>query len=102
LAAVSCPTKSPSRKVGEIDNRGSHFYIAQFWAQGLAAQNDDAALKAHFGPIAEQLAANESKIVDELIAAQGSAVDLGGYYHAPQEKISAAMRPSSTMNTIIG
>ncbi len=94
--------KSPSRKVGEIDNRGSHFYIAQYWAQALAVQSDDADLKAHFAPIAEQLTSNESKIVDELIAAQGDAVDLGGYYHAPQDKVSAAMRPSLTLNTIIG
>ena len=94
--------KSPSRKVGEIDNRGSHFYIAQYWAQALATQNDDITLKAHFGPIAEQLTSNESKIVDELIAAQGTAVDLGGYYHAPQDKVCAAMRPSLTLNTIIG
>ena len=94
--------KSPSRKVGEIDNRGSHFYIAQYWAQALATQNDDITLKAHFGPIAEQLTYNESKIVDELIAAQGTAVDLGGYYHAPQDKVCAAMRPSLTLNTIIG
>ncbi len=94
--------KSPSRKVGEIDNRGSHFYIAKYWAQELAAQNDDADLKAHFGPIAEQLASNETKIVDELIAAQGAAVDLGGYYHVPLDKVQAVMRPSSTLNTIIG
>jgi isocitrate dehydrogenase len=94
--------QSPSRKVGEIDNRGSHFYIAKYWAQALAAQNDDADLKAHFGPIAEQLASNEQKIVDELLAAQGAAVDLGGYFHAPQDKVSAAMRPSSTLNAIIG
>ena len=94
--------KSPSRKVGEIDNRGSHFYIAQYWAQALAAQNDDVTLKAHFDPIAEQLTSNESKIVDELIAAQGTAVDLGGYYHASQEKVCATMRPSLTLNTIIG
>ena len=94
--------KSPSRKVGEIDNRGSHFYIAQYWAQALATQNDDITLKAHFGPIAEQLTSNESKIVDELIAAQGTAVDLGGYYHAPQDKVCAAMRPSLTLNKIIG
>jgi isocitrate dehydrogenase len=94
--------KSPSRKVGEIDNRGSHFYIAQYWAQALATQNDDITLKAHFGPIAEQLTYNEPKIVDELIAAQGTAVDLGGYYHAPQDKVCAAMRPSLTLNAIIG
>nr|HIL77122.1 NADP-dependent isocitrate dehydrogenase [Rhodospirillales bacterium] len=94
--------KSPGRKVGEIDNRGSHFYIAQYWAQALAAQNDDVTLKAHFDPIAEQLTSNESKIVDELIAAQGTAVDLGGYYHASQEKVYATMRPSLTLNAIIG
>ena len=94
--------QSPSRKVGEIDNRGSHFYIAKYWAQALVDQNDDADLKAHFGPIAEQLASNEQKIVDELLAAQGAAVDLGGYYHAPQDKVSAVMRPSSTLNAIIG
>jgi isocitrate dehydrogenase len=94
--------KSPSRKTGEIDNRGSHFYIAQYWAQALAAQNDDAGLKAHFGPISEELVSNESKIVGELIAAQGTAVDLGGYYHAPLDKIAAAMQPSATLNTIIG
>jgi len=94
--------QSPSRKVGEIDNRGSHFYIAKYWAEALAAQDDDADLKAHFAPIAEQLAANEGKIVDELIAAQGAAVELGGYYHAPQEKVDAAMRASATLNGIIG
>ncbi len=94
--------KSPGRKVGEIDNRGSHFYIAQYWAQALAAQNDDVTLKAHFDPIAEQLTSNEPKIVDELIAAQGTAVDLGGYYHASQEKVYATMRPSLTLNAIIG
>ena len=93
--------QSPSRKVGEIDNRGSHFYIAKYWAQGLAAQDDDTDLKAHFGPIAEQLAAYEAKIVDELLAAQGAAVDMGGYYHAPQDVVSAVMRPSSTLNAII-
>jgi len=94
--------KSPSRKVNEIDNRGSHFYIAKYWAEALAAQEDDADLKAHFAPFAEQLASNEDKIVEELLAAQGDDVDLGGYYHAPQEKVSAAMRPSSTLNAIIG
>jgi len=102
IEGVLNENKSPSRKVGEIDNRGSHFYLAQYWAQALTAQNDDAALKAHFGPIAKQLTSNESKIVDELIAAQGAAVDLGGYYHTSQDKVSAAMRPSLTLNTIIG
>jgi isocitrate dehydrogenase len=94
--------QSPSRKVGEIDNRGSHFYIAKYWAEALAAQDEDADLKAHFSPIADQLAANEGKIVDELIAAQGAAVELGGYYHAPQENVDSAMRPSATLNGIIG
>ncbi|MDP6172681.1 MAG: NADP-dependent isocitrate dehydrogenase, partial [Rhodospirillales bacterium] len=94
--------KSPSRKVNEIDNRGSHFYIALYWAQALAAQSDDADLKAHFGPMAEQLASNETKIGEELLAAQGAAVDLGGYYHAPQDMVDVAMRPSSTLNAIIG
>jgi isocitrate dehydrogenase len=94
--------KSPSRKVGEIDNRGSHFYIAHYWAQALAAQNDNLYLKAYFGPITKQLSINENKIVDELLAVQGTSVDLGGYYHSSQDKISAAMRPSLTLNTIIG
>jgi isocitrate dehydrogenase len=94
--------KSPSRKVGEIDNRGSHFFIAQYWAQALADQDDDAEIKAHFGPIAKQLVADEAKIVEELLAAQGAAVDMGGYYIAPQEKVDAAMRPSPTLNAIIG
>jgi isocitrate dehydrogenase len=94
--------KSPSRRVGEIDNRGSHFYIAQYWAQALATQDDDTDLKTHFSLISEQLSANESRIMDELIAAQGKAVDLGGYYHAPQDKVYAAMRPSLTFNKIIG
>ena len=94
--------KSPSRKVGEIDNRGSHFYIALYWAQAMASQDQDAGLKAHFAPIAEQLAAGEAKIVEELEAAQGSAVDLGGYYHPNPEKVKTAMRPSQALNAIIG
>ena len=94
--------KSPRRKVGELDNRGSHFYIAKYWAEALAAQSDDADLKAHFAPIAEALAANEGRILDELNAAQGQAVDLGGYYHADPAKVTAAMRPSATLNGIIG
>jgi len=94
--------KSPSRKVNEHDNRGSHFCIALYWAQALAAQDEDAALKAHFAPIAEALATNEAKITEELLAAQGSPVDLGGYYHAPDDKVAAAMRPSATLNGIIG
>ncbi|MBL6763674.1 MAG: NADP-dependent isocitrate dehydrogenase [Verrucomicrobiae bacterium] len=93
--------KSPSRRLGEIDNRGSHFYLALYWAQALAAQDDDAGLKAHFAPIAEQLAANESKIAAELIGAQGSPTDIGGYYQPDDAKASAAMRPSPTLNAII-
>jgi len=93
---------SPSRKVNEIDNRGSHFYIAMYWAQALAAQDEDADLKAAFAPMAEQLAANETTITAELLAAQGAPVDLGGYYHADPAKVAAAMRPSATLNGIIG
>jgi len=94
--------QSPSRKVNEIDNRGSHFYIALYWAEALAAQDDDGELKAHFAPIAERLAANEATINEELLQAQGAPVDLGGYYHADPAKVTAAMRPSATLNGIIG
>jgi isocitrate dehydrogenase len=94
--------KSPGRVVGEIDNRGSHFYLALYWAQALAAQDEDAELKQHFTPIAQQLADNEATIIAELDATQGKAMDLGGYYHAPAAKVAAAMRPSHTMNAIIG
>jgi len=93
--------KSPSRKVGGIDNRGSHFYLAMYWAQALAAQDDDAALKAKFAPLAEALTANETKIVGELIAAQGKQVDIGGYYRPDMAKLSAAMRPSATLNAAL-
>ena len=94
--------RSPSRKVNEIDNRGSHFYVALYWAEALAAQDADRDLKAHFAPIAEALAGNEDKINGELLAAQGRPVDLGGYYNAPQDTVDAAMRPSATLNGIIG
>ena len=94
--------KSPARKVGGLDNRGSHFYIALYWAQALAAQDKDAELKAHFTPIAEALAANEDKIVAELNGVQGARADTGGYYHAPADKVAAVMRPSATLNEIIG
>ncbi len=90
--------KSPSRKLGGIDNRGSHFYIALYWAQALAAQDDDAALKARFAPLANALAGNEQKIVEELAAVQGKAVDIGGYYRPDVAKAAAAMRPSATFN----
>jgi isocitrate dehydrogenase len=93
--------KSPSRKLGGIDNRGSHFYIALYWAQALAAQDDDAALKARFAPLAKALADNEQKIVEELAAVQGKPVDIGGYYRPDVAKASQAMRPSGTFNTAL-
>jgi isocitrate dehydrogenase len=94
--------KSPSRKVHELDNRGSHFYLAMYWAEALAAQTDDAELSAQFAPLATQLADNELIIVEELNAAQGDAVDIGGYYHPDPQLTAAAMRPSSTLNTLLG
>ena len=93
--------KSPARKVGGLDNRGSHFYIAHYWAQALAAQNQDAELKKIFTPVTEALTANESKIVSELAAVQGSAIDVGGYYMPDDAKASVAMRPSATFNGIL-
>ncbi len=93
--------KSPSRVVNEIDNRGSHFYIALYWAQELANQNEDADLKAKFAPVAESLAKYEDQIVTELIDIQGNAMDIEGYYSPSAEKATAAMRPSSTLNAII-
>ncbi|KAI2676445.1 MULTISPECIES: NADP-dependent isocitrate dehydrogenase [unclassified Pseudomonas] len=93
--------KSPSRKVGNIDNRGSHFYLALYWAQALAAQTEDAALQAQFGELAKTLTENEATIVAELNAVQGKPVDIGGYYHANADLISKAMRPSNTFNTAI-
>ncbi len=93
--------KSPSRKVNELDNRGSHFYLAMYWAQALAAQSKDAELKKVFEPIAKELAANEAVIVDELNAAQGKAMDVGGYYAPVFEFATKAMRPSKTFNEII-
>lgn len=93
--------KSPSRKVGGIDNRGSHFYLTLFWAQALAAQDDDAALKAQFATLAKTLTDNEEKIVAELNAVQGKPVDIGGYYFANPELTSKAMRPSATFNAAI-
>jgi len=90
--------KSPARKVGEIDNRGSHFYLALYWAQALANQDEDAALKAKFAPLAQLLADNEQKIVAELNGVQGKPVDIGGYYRPDLGKVAAAMRPSRTFN----
>ena len=93
--------RSPGRKLGTIDNRGSHFYLALYWAQALAEQNADAELKAQFKPIAEELAANEAKIVAELLAVQGKPVDIGGYYKPDEKKATAALRPSATLNAIL-
>ncbi|HLT06341.1 MAG TPA: NADP-dependent isocitrate dehydrogenase [Cyclobacteriaceae bacterium] len=94
--------KSPSRKVNELDNRGSHFYLALYWAEALATQDKDPELKQTFGKIASALAENEAKIVEELNNAQGSPVDIGGYYKPHPEKASNAMRPSKTFNEILG
>ena len=93
--------KSPSRKLGGIDNRGSHFYLALYWAQALAAQDQDADLKARFAALARALSDNEAKIVAELAAAQGKPVDIGGYYRPDVAKMSAAMRPSPTFNALL-
>jgi isocitrate dehydrogenase len=93
--------RSPARKVGEIDNRGSHFYLALYWAQALAAQSKDKEIQARFAPLAQELAANEAKINQELIAAQGKPVDMGGYYHPNFDKTSKAMRPSETFNSAL-
>ena len=93
--------KSPSRKTGELDNRGSQFWLALYWAQELAAQTDDADLAAAFGPLAEQLAADSDAILAELAEVQGKAVDLGGYYEPNAEKLRAAMCPSATLNAAL-
>ena len=90
--------RSPARRVGELDNRGSHFYLAQYWAQALAAQNEDKALQEYFAPLAKALTENEEKILGELVGGQGKPVDMGGYYHPDFAKTSAAMRPSATFN----
>ncbi len=94
--------KSPGRKLGTIDNRGSHFFLALYWAQALAAQNQDAELKAIFTPIAAALTANEAKIVGELLAVQGKPTEIGGYYLPDEAKANAVLRPSQTFNTILG
>ena len=93
--------KSPARKVGELDNRGSHFYLAMYWAQALAEQNEDAGLKAKFAPLAKALTENEAKIVGELNGAQGKPVDIHGYYHPDIALLSKAMRPSETFNAAL-
>ena len=94
--------KSPSRKVNELDNRGSHFYLALYWAEALASQDKDTDLKEHFGKIASELEANEAKIIEELNGAQGSPQDIGGYYKMDNQKTSSAMLPSETLNKILG
>lgn len=93
--------KTPARKIGEIDNRGSHFYLALYWATCLAEQTDDKELQAHFAPIAEKLKQNEVQIANELLQVQGKPVDIGGYYLPNQEKLKACMRPSELFNKII-
>jgi len=93
--------KSPGRKLGTLDNRGSHFYLAMYWAQALAAQDVDAGLKAKFAPVAKALTENEAKIVEELNAVQGKAVDIGGYYHPDLAKLAKAMRPSATLDAAL-
>ena len=93
--------KSPSRKIGSIDNRGSHFYLAMYWAEALATQTKNAEMAAIFAPVAKAMEDQETKINEELIGAQGKAQDIGGYYQPNSEKTDAGMRPSSTLNTII-
>jgi isocitrate dehydrogenase len=94
--------RAPSRKVGELDNRGSHFYLALYWARELAQQDEDAELAERFKPLAERLARDEEKIVSELDAVQGSSVDIGGYYRPDPDRVRAAMRPSGTFNAALG
>lgn len=94
--------RSPSRKVGEPDNRDSHYWFARYWAEALAAQSDDADLAAEMAPLAKELADKEEQILSELAAVQGPSVDLGGYYHTDPAKTAAVMRPSATLNAIIG
>jgi isocitrate dehydrogenase len=93
--------KSPSRRTGELDNRGSHFYLAMYWAEALASQDEDAELKAQFAPLAKSLAENEQKIVEELASVQGKAADIGGYYQVDPAKCEAVMRPSATLNAAL-
>jgi isocitrate dehydrogenase len=93
--------KSPSRKVGELDNRGSHFYLALYWAHELAQQDRDVEIGQRLAPLAERLAAGEEQIVQELTEVQGSPADIGGYYRPDPERMAAAMRPSATLNNAI-
>ena len=100
-ALILSNNKTPARKVGQIDNRGSHFYLALYWAQALAAQTKDREIQARFAPLAETLSRNEAKINEELIAVQGKPADMGGYYHPDVAKTSKAMRPSLTLNAAL-
>jgi isocitrate dehydrogenase len=93
--------RSPSRRAGELDNRGSHFYLALYWARELAAQAEDADLAERFKPLAAQLAADETVIVGELAAVQGSPAAIGGYYHPDEALAASAMRPSATLNAAL-
>jgi isocitrate dehydrogenase len=93
--------RSPGRKLGTIDNRGSHFYLALYWAEELAKQTDDAELAAAFAPLAQKLRAGEQAIVDELLAVQGKPADIGGYYRPDEAKVNAVMRPSATLNAAL-
>ncbi|CAG0123902.1 isocitrate dehydrogenase [Rhodocyclaceae bacterium] len=101
IAGILDNNKSPTRKLGELDNRGSHFYLALYWARALAAQTKDKDIQARFVPLARTLSDNEAKINAELIAAQGKPVDMGGYYHPDFEKTTSAMRPSATLNAAL-
>jgi isocitrate dehydrogenase len=94
--------KSPGRNVGQMDNRDSHYFFALYWAEALANQTDDSELAAHFAPIAKELESKQETILAELASTQGQAVDLGGYYHGDLAKTTAIMRPSATLNGIIG
>jgi isocitrate dehydrogenase len=94
-------SKGPSPKTGQLDNRGSHFYLALYWAQALAEQTEDAELAKRFAPLAKQLADNEAKIVQELTDVQGKAADIGGYYLPDTAKLDQVMRPSATLNTAL-
>ena len=93
--------KSPSRKVNELDNRGSHFYLAMYWAQALAEQNEDSELKDRFTKVAKEMDASAETILNELIDAQGSPVEIGGYFQPNEKLTSDAMRPSNTLNSLL-
>lgn len=94
--------KNPSPKTGQLDNRGSQFYLAMYWAQELAAQTEDSSLQQRFAPLAKALTENEQAIVKELADVQGKPADIGGYYKVDDAKLAAVMRPSKTLNAIIG